>query len=324
MPISSSNRRELFLLTLAALLLGGCASLNLGSGSEASYDPEAARAQYRSMMKNQAAGAVAPAAEKQPTSESRLFDGDRYQREGNLQAAVLAYFDAARLNPSDIAPRLRLAYLEIQVNPDRAERSFQKLLEEEPENPSIWHGLGLAKLAQSQLEEALDALQRAASLDPESAEIRSALGAVHDRLGQHEPAQEQLRQALDLEPESPLALNNLAMSHLLTDRWEEAEVLLRRASRADPRNQAILNNLGLAVGLQERYEEALEIFRQAGDEQSAQNNLGYVYYLNRDLQNAITSYEKALLKKGDHVPTVLRNLEMAQIALERETEVASD
>ncbi len=79
----------------------------------------------------------------------------------------------------------------------------------------------------------------------------------------------------------------------------------------------MLNNLGLSVGLQGRYDEALRIFRRAGNEQSAQNNLGYVYFLAGGLSEAVECYERALLAPGDQLRQVLRNLDLAQEALER-------
>ena len=59
------------------------------------------------------------------------------------------------------------------------------------------------------------------------------------------------------------------------------------------------------------YEEALEAFRRFGDEQAAHNNLGYVYFLNRDVERAIEQYEAALRYEGVGRLQVLRNLRAA-------------
>ena len=84
-----------------------------------------------------------------------------------------------------------------------------------------------------------------------------------------------------------------------------------------PEDRSLLNNLGLCVGLQRRYDEAERIFRRGGDAQSASNNLGFVYYLNGRPEDAVAIYERALVARGDHPITVLRNLRRAQRAIER-------
>jgi Flp pilus assembly protein TadD len=304
---------EQLVLSFTALLLGGCAALGLDRGGESRYDSQAVRSHYRSMLASQTRRAVAP-----ELSGSKLLEGDRHLERGDLSRAVLAYFEAARLAPDDPTAHHRLAWLELDVEPARAERSFGKLIEAEPERASLWLGLGLARLARSDLDRAVVALQRSLDLAPDSVGVFIALGAANDRLGRHKEAQDYFRRGLEIEPEHPQLLSNLAVSYLLDDQPKQAEIVLRRAAAVDPSNPIVLNNLGLAVGLQSRYEEALTLFRRSGDEQSAQNNLGYVYYLMRRLPDALRCYEQALLLRGDHTQNVLRNLETAQSTLERE------
>ena len=302
---------QVLLVPLLTFFLGGCAKLPFDLPSHPLYDAQPARDHHRATLRDQAtreSGRVAV--------DQRLL-GDRYFRQGDLQRALLAYFRAARLDPDDLQPRLRLARLEIGANPLRAERSFEALVSEEPDEPEAWFGLGLARLARSDLEGARLALVRAVKLDPNSVPFRSALGAVHDRLGQHLEARESLERALELAPDEVSVLNNLAVSYLLTRELRKAEELLRRAAEVDPQDGATQNNLGLSVGLQGRYDEALRIFRRGGNEQSAQNNLAYLHYLNGHAEAAVEIYERALLAGSDDEMTILRNLGRAQDALAR-------
>lgn len=55
----------------------------------------------------------------------------------------------------------------------------------------------------------------------------------------------------------------------------------------------------------------MEAFRTAGDEQAAENNLGYVYYMNGLLDDAVTHYELALVAHGDDKLKILHNLSAA-------------
>ncbi len=210
-----------------------------------------------------------------------------------------------------------MASLELQADPARAEALFAKLVEEGPETASVWAGLGLARLAQGRLEGARHALLQSLALEPDSVTTLSALGATYDRLGLHAEARSHLQRARELRSHDAGILNNLGVSYLLSGDLELAEDAFWQASALDPHDSVSRNNLGLAVGLQRRYEDALEAFRQAGTEQSAQNNLGYVHFLNGEFEQAIPYYERALLAEGEDDVKVIRNLRQAQKLAER-------
>jgi len=55
----------------------------------------------------------------------------------------------------------------------------------------------------------------------------------------------------------------------------------------------------------------MRAFRAAGSEQAAENNLGYVYYMNGLLDDAVVHYELALQAKGDDKLMIMRNLNAA-------------
>jgi Flp pilus assembly protein TadD len=298
MPCAVRVPSLISLLLLVPFALSGCASLWSESASKSYYDPTSTRDQYRATLQAQTAAGQVRTEEGQSSSQ-KLLEGDRHLQQGDLWRAAVAYFRAARLDPETIEPRLRLAHVELRTNPERAENSFRALTEQYSEAPSAWLGLGLALVAQSKLEDAADALERTLALDPDSAVSHCLFGVIHERRGRHLQAREHLQRALELDPEEPSLLNNLGLSYLM-----------------DPTDHVTQNNLGLCVGLRKRYEEALAIFRQSGDEQTAQNNLAYVYYLTGQPDQAIATYEQALLIAGDHTITILKNLRRVERALE--------
>ena len=100
--------------------------------------------------------------------------------------------------------------------------------------------------------------------------------------------------------------------------FEKAEQAFRAAILLDPDDPAQHNNLGLAIGRQGRYQEALAQFRLVGTEQAALNNLGYLYYLNGEHARAIEQFERSLQLGGGDRLTVVKNLQAAQAALDRE------
>ena len=300
---------------LVAVCLVGCAGLPW-SKDDVQVEAEAARAQYRRMLKAQrATKAESSAAIEEPgTYAQKLRDGDRYRGTGDLRRAVLAYFGAVRLDPDNVTARERMGSLELLADPARAEALFAKLIEEGAKTASVWAGLGLARLAQGRLEGAREALLQALALDPGSVRSLSALGATYDRLERHAEAQSHLQRARELRPGDASILNNLGVSYLLSGDLVQAEDAFWQASALDPHDAVSRNNLGLAVGLQGRYEDALAAFRRAGTEQSAQNNLGYVHFLNGDFEQAIARYERALLAEGKDELKVIWNLRQVQLA----------
>ena len=141
------RQRAQFLGTaLVAVCLVGCAGLPW-SKADTQVEAEAARAQYRRMLEAQRAAKAesSAATEERGTYAQKLRDGDRYRGTGDLRRAVLAYFQAVRLDPDKVTARERMASLEIQADPARAQVLFAKLIEEGPETASVWAGLGLAR-----------------------------------------------------------------------------------------------------------------------------------------------------------------------------------
>ncbi len=299
-----------FVAVAFSLSLSGCASLGLDNGGPGEYDAMKAASRYNSVSS-------APRAEdmgKQPTAADRLNEGDQNRDKGNLKEAVLAYLRAASLNPKDMTPTLRIAYLQLTGDSSLAEQSFFEITEKDPELTEAWLGLGLAQFAQGKAADARTSLEKAVELSPNAVSIRTPLGAVYDQLGEHALAQEQFTIALAAKPHGISELNNLAVSLMMSGDHQSAEVYLRKALMVNDENEATLNNLGLSLGFQGRSVEAIEVFTRAGDRQSAFNNLGYVYFLNGKNEEAVNAYERALLIGGEHDKTILKNLRDAQAA----------
>jgi len=301
---------SVFVSVAFSLGLSGCASLGLDNGGPGNYDALKANSQYNSVSS-------APRAEdmgKEPSATDRLQEGDRNRDKGNLQEAVLAYLRAASLNPQDMTPTLRIAYLQLTGDSTLAEKTFLDVTEKDPQLTEAWLGLGLAQFAQGKASEARTSPERAVELSPDAVAIRTPLGAVYDQLGEHALAQGQFTLALAAKPHGISELNNLAVSLMMSGDHQGAEVYLRKALRVDDDDEATLNNLGLSLGFQGRTVEAIEVFTRAGDRQSAFNNLGYVYFLNGKNKEAVKAYERALLIGGEHDKTILKNLRDVQAA----------
>lgn len=291
-----------------ALALTGCASWGLSPLE---------KAQEAALEKRQMAGQLETEEEAPKTPAEKVESGDRFRQQGRNEEAMLAYFAAIRMDPAATAPRERIAFLHLNNDVDRAESIFAGLIEEDESNSTAWRGLGLAHLARGEFERARQALERCLELDADSAGARYALASVLGLTGRAEEALPHALQARTLRPRDANVVNAVGMTYLLLDQPDKAEEVFRQVVRLAPDVPSYSNNMGLALGAQERYEEAFRAFERRGSEQSAYNNLGYTYFLNGDYEMAIKQFEHALSTTGDEDLAILRNLNAAIDAIEK-------
>jgi Tfp pilus assembly protein PilF len=307
------------LVALLGLNGTGCASLWGKSQSQTSLD------EYRQYMAERAAAESAEVEEDDgPSFEDALAAAHRSHRTGDADEAIQRYFDAFRLDPADSRSHEGIAYLQLAREPKHAEEVFLTVIEADPNSTMAYVGLGLARFAQDEPEEAAGYLERALELDPSSADAHGAYALVLGVLQRYEDAQEHARQAAELAPRNSAIANNYGIANLRVGDAVLAEKAFRNAIALESRDPAYRNNLGIALGRQRRYADAMSAFRSAGSEQAAENNLGYVYYMNGLLDDAITHYELALQAQGDDQLKILRNLNVALDAKSAAEEPAQD
>jgi protein O-GlcNAc transferase len=262
-------------------------------------------------------------AEKPLSAGELLVDGDRMRDSGNVSRAAWSYLRALRADPSRVSPRERIGYLHLAAGAaPAAQTAFEFVLSSAPDSAPANLGLGLAHLEQGHRAEARTALERALVLDPSSAAAAVGMGLLSDWSGEHELARSYYERARQLEPLNQEIENNLGVSYLMSGDYAQAEAHLRRAIQLDPSDTVQFNNLGLALGELERFDEALDTFRRASNEATAQNNTGYLCYLKGNYARAIQHYERALAAApSDRLP-IIRNLRLAQEALDRSHDAA--
>jgi tetratricopeptide (TPR) repeat protein len=235
------------------------------------------------------------------TFEQKLEAAQRAHRAGDAENAMRQYFEAFRLDPADTRAHAGIAYLQLSRQPERAEEVLLKVIDANPNATMAYVGVGLAKLAQDDPDAAASYLEQAIALDPSSANAHDAYAVVLERCScsrpqTHAPRERprrQLRDRQQLRHHDLLAATQRPSARSTTQRRSNARVPLPQQSR-------------IAVGRQGRYAEALTQFRLAGTEQAAENNLGYVYFLNGDHGQAIAHFERAS-NRGRRPRQILRN-----------------
>jgi Tfp pilus assembly protein PilF len=74
--------------------------------------------------------------------------------------------------------------------PVDAEKAFREVLKEDPKNPEVWDGLGLALLMQGRFRDALQPLDKAVALAPENGSYRNNRGVARMEIGEYQLAGE--------------------------------------------------------------------------------------------------------------------------------------
>ena len=82
---------------------------------------------------------------------------------------------------------------------------YQKMLNDEPENPQLLYMMSLCRQKQNQWEQARKYLQQAIKLEPESSLFYYSLGAIEVRLGHIQTSLEAYQKATLYNPNEPRA-----------------------------------------------------------------------------------------------------------------------
>jgi tetratricopeptide (TPR) repeat protein len=125
------------------------------------------------------------------------------------------------------------------------------------------HTLGIIRLQEGRLEEALALFRKAVTINPGSAAAQTGVGNALQALGRHEEAIERYRRALTGRPQDGYAYNNLGNSYSALGRLEEAADCFRQAVARQPELAAAHGNLGNALLALNRLEEAVASYEAA-------------------------------------------------------------
>ncbi len=150
---------------------------------------------------------------------------------------------------------------------DKAEADFRQALLLRPEQPQVLNYLGYSFVEmKTNLDEALDMIERAVALEPESGYIADSLGWVYYQLGRYEEAVEPMERAVELVPVDPIITDHLGDVYWAVGRKREAEFQWLRALSFDPEEDEADRirrklEVGLDVVLEEEGADPLAVAR---------------------------------------------------------------
>ena len=195
-----------------------------------------ANALYQSGQVDEAVESLVALGEMRPESilvHSSL--GDMLRREERFSEAAEAYTRAIDLIDQIEARHWVLLYtraisFERMGEWELAEPEFRRVLEFVPDEPQVLNYLGYSLIEKrSNLDEALDMIERAVEGEPDSGYITDSLGWAYYRLGRYEEAVPVMERAVELLPRDPILNDHLGDVYWAVGRKREARFQWRRA-----------------------------------------------------------------------------------------------
>ena len=222
-----------------------------------------------------------------------------YQNQ-KLEQAKHSCLDILKLNSDDEDALYLLGSIERkQGNLNDAIIVYQKLVDLQPQNASLWSNLGVLCIQQRQLERAIECLEKAIAIDPNFAQAYSNLGQLNQDLGKTEIAQKYLEQATSLNPKDTTAQYNLGNVYKHQGNLSLAIATYQKAMKLNPYYDGIYNNLGNTYLEKGEVESAFEYYQKALQLQlnksNAYDDLDNIYF------QAVDPYKKSNNLKSANV-----------------------
>jgi len=248
-----------------------------------------------------------------PTVDSYERMGDGYLKQGNVDKAFITYNKGLNLSPKSIRIRYKMAGLFLTKGlVQDAEQGFLSIIQDQPDFGPAYEGLGKAYYAAGNLEKAEGSFHQALQINPQSWQAQNYLGIIRDRQKQYDQAIVHYRAAIALKPEAGLLYNNLGMSYFLKGDYEKAILALNEALRKGEVDDKVNNNLAQAYIELKKYEEALDVLRETVGAPEAYLKIGNLYLKDKNYEEAVGSFEKAIELSPKYNQQAVEKLRMAK------------
>ena len=184
---------------------------------------------------------------------------------------------------------------------EEAEKTCHSMLETEPNDPDVWHILGVIADRKGSPDIAADLLGRAIAINPQVADFHNSLGLALAALGQGADAIRAYNRALELNPHDADTCNHLGVAIGNEGDLDLAIETFTQALRLEPDHAKACNNLGVALKAKGDVNAAVDRFRHATrldpDYAEAHWNLSFVLLLKGEFEEGWEEYEWRI-KKG--------------------------
>ncbi|MBX3578442.1 MAG: FecR domain-containing protein [Rhizobiaceae bacterium] len=141
----------------------------------------------------------------------------------------------ARFPDDPTLPAVRAQFALLVDDREQVREAYERALSLDPDEPTALEARANYRTGiESDLDGALEDLERAVAIAPGSTTIWNALGLVLSEQGASREAEEALLRAIELDPQDPASRANLAILYLDQDRLDEAKAQIDLALTYDP------------------------------------------------------------------------------------------
>ena len=240
--------------------------------------------------------------------------GDKAWQSRELERAIFMYMQSLAVEDN---PDVWMKVGKIQEHEGRtvyAWQAYERVITLDPENAEAYERLGMLYLGSRQKELAKKHLHKAIELDETRWIANNALGVLADTSREYEQAIGYYEAALEQNPKSAMLMTNMGYSFYLSGELDEAERLFIMAIGIDREYKAAASNLGLVRARRGRYDGAVDILENVMPRQKALNDVGYMAFLNGDIDEAERLLDDAVRSSPIYYETAHQNLARVRTA----------
>jgi len=202
------------------------------------------------------------------TETSRLYNnlGRLYQEKKDFKKAESCYRRAKELNSQYIKARYNLATLLAKEGKyTLAEKEYREILERHPIYSDVYNNLGVIRMRQNRLDEAIEFFREAISQgkSKSNSQIYCNLGLALEKKGEIKKAIVYYKKGIEVNPANIECLNLLGFSYVKVNNFVEALNCFERILKVDRNNVQALQNIGNIYFERKRYGKALTYYQRA-------------------------------------------------------------
>lgn len=302
--------------------------LRLGSDSQASGEPETARADDLEKLRSLGYVNFAPAKPgsvfpdpKDKIDLIRLIQqAQAYEIEQQYPEAERVYGQILKDIPDSPASYVNLAIVQaMQKKFDQAIGALNQGLARIPDSGILLAGLGHIYLASGRSREALESMEKVLASDPRNTDALTVCAGLLEQTGRAEEARVYYERALSVEPDSRYLRTNYAGNLASSGKFREAIKVYETLINDFPEEQAFYQFAGKAHSYLGEFDRAISLLEQAVSIRPTSVgyfNLAVAYEKSGDLQQAVEHFklylENSSGEKNDDVQRAKAILEMLE------------
>lgn len=235
--------------------------------------------------------------------------GLSYAEMGRMEEAEADLLESLKLYPDHMDATSRLGFIyQVQERNDEAILLFKQSINVYPSNHVIYGAIAYSFEKLEQSDSALYYYDRTIQVQPDDPQAYVSMGNIHHQRGEYSVAVYIFSKALELDPDYIPALTSRGNSYLRQKNFEQAIGDFERSLVIDNSDLYAALRLADCYYFNKLFKEAIPYYENVLEMDSvnydAYHMLGQIYLELGDDKRAITSLEKSLEIRPDHIPSL--------------------